>query len=330
VTPIPKAARDASGLERRWVPFPDGRSALRALFERAAARSDGSILLPAYVGWSPREGSGVFDPVDELGLPHAFYRVDRALRIDLDSLARELERRPAALVLIHYFGTVDPAAAEAARRAHAAGIPVIEDEAHALLTDLVSGICGRLGDACIASLKKLLPVDGGGGMLVNASDSAFCEALDDLDDAASGASPFGFDLATMARARQRNAARLSGLLAPLSGRIDVLRAPAAGEIPQTLPVIVRDADRDELYERMNAAGFGVVSLYHTMVEAIPRDEFPDSYELARTIMNLPVHQEADEESLAALVTELDRLTAEPAQRQAPSAPRRRPASRGAS
>jgi dTDP-4-amino-4,6-dideoxygalactose transaminase len=327
VTPIPKAARDASALERRWVPYPDGRSALRALFERAAAGSEGAILLPSYIGWSPREGSGVFDPIEALGLPYAFYRIDSALRIDPDHLLRELEHRPAALVLIHYFGMVDPAAAEAARRARAAGIAVIEDEAHALLTDLVSGTCGRFGDACIASLKKLLPVDRGGGVIVNASGSALCEGL---DDAGSGASPFGFDLATMARARQRNAALLSGLLAPLSGRIEVLRAPAADEVPQTLPVLVREADRDELYERMNAAGFGVVSLYHTMVEAIPRDEFPESYELARTIMNLPVHQEADEESLVALVGELDRLTAELGPRPPATAPPGRPASRGAS
>ena len=59
---------------------------------------------------------------------------------------------------------------------------------------------------------------------------------------------------------------------------------------------------------MNAAGFGVVSLYHTLIDQIPRDEFPDSVELSRTILNLPVHHEADTDSLAALVAELDRLT----------------------
>ena len=52
-------------------------------------------------------------------------------------------------------------------------------------------------------------------------------------------------------------------------------------------MIVREANRDELYERMNAAGFGVVSLYHTLIEQIPRDEFPESFELSRTILNLP-------------------------------------------
>jgi len=305
VTPIPKAARDPSGLERRWVPFPDGRSALRALLECAAVPSGGRVLLPAYVGWSPREGSGVFDPIEALGLPYGFYRLDSSLRIDLDHLARELDGGAAALVLIHYFGLVDPAAAEAARMARQRGIAVIEDEAHALLTDLLFGSCGRLGDACIASLKKLLPVQGGGA-LVNPSGSELFGSL----EGAPGGSPFEFDLVTVARARQRNATSLAAALEPLAGRVDVLRLAGADEVPQTLPVIVRSAPRDELYERMNAAGFGVVSLYHTMVEAIPRDDFPESFELARTIMNLPVHQQADEESLTALVAELDRLTRE--------------------
>ena len=44
------------------------------------------VLLPAYVGWSAKEGSGVFDPVDELGVPYAFYRLDDRLRIDLYGL----------------------------------------------------------------------------------------------------------------------------------------------------------------------------------------------------------------------------------------------------
>jgi dTDP-4-amino-4,6-dideoxygalactose transaminase len=305
VTAIPKAARDAAGLERAWVGFPAGRAALRALFERAAAGPGGAILLPAYVGWSPREGSGVFDPVAALGLAHRFYRLDEELRIDLDDLRARLDERPAVLLLIHYFGFVDPQAERAAQLAAEAGVTVIEDEAHALLTDLVGGACGRLGDACIGSLHKLLPVAEGGGALINPAGR---EAFADLEGDGGGPSPFGFDLAAIAAARRRNAAELATLLEPLAGRVDVLRRPTGGEVPQTLPVIVREANRDELYERMNAAGFGVVSLYHTLIEQIPRDEFPDSIELSRKILNLPVHQEADADSLAALVAELDRLT----------------------
>ena len=305
MTAIPKAARDAAGLERAWVGFPAGRVALRALFERAGGDRGGAILLPAYVGWSPREGSGVFDPVAELGLPHSFYRLDERLRIDLDDLRARLDERPAVLLLIHYFGLVDPQAERAAQLAAEAGVTVIEDEAHALLTDLVGGACGRLGDACIASLHKLLPVSDGGGALINPAGR---EVFSGLEGSAGVPSPFEFDLAAIAATRRRNAAELVALLEPLAGRVDVLREPGEGEVPQTLPVIVREANRDELYERMNAAGFGVVSLYHTLIEQIPRDEFPASFELSRTILNLPVHQEADAESLAALVAELDELT----------------------
>ena len=209
------------------------------------------------------------------------------------------------MLLIHYFGFVDPGAERAAQLAAEAGVTVIEDEAHALLTDLVGGACGRLGGACIASLHKLLPVSGGGGALINAAGR---EQFGGLAGVAGTPSPFESDLAAIAAARRRNAAELVALLEPLAGRVDVLRAPAESEVPQTLPVIIREANRDELYERMNAAGFGVVSLYHTLIEQIPRDEFPESFELSRTILNLPVHHQADAGSLAALVAELDRLT----------------------
>lgn len=55
---------------------------------------------------------------------------------------------------------------------------------------------------------------------------------------------------------------------------------------------------------MNEAGFGVVSLYHTMIDAISDRDFPDSHRLARTIFNLPVHPDATPAALAAMVDRL--------------------------
>jgi dTDP-4-amino-4,6-dideoxygalactose transaminase len=304
MTRIPKVAQDAAPFERRFLAFESARAAMGA-FLRTVCRAGGrGILLPSYIGWSPREGSGVLDPVRELGIPYTFYRLDADLRIDLDDLARRLEETaPEVLLLIHYFGYADPAYADCVALARSRGVIVLEDEAHAMLTDLIGGRTGRLGDAALFSLHKLLPVASGGGLLLNPSTTRGRDL-----GGINGPHPWQFDLAELSRRRRLNAVLLEQLLEPLAGRVDILWRLGEGVVPQTLPVRIRVGTRDQLYEDMNRAGFGVVSLYHTLIAELPREAHADILALSRCIMNLPVHQGADEPALTAMVAELDRLT----------------------
>jgi dTDP-4-amino-4,6-dideoxygalactose transaminase len=57
---------------------------------------------------------------------------------------------------------------------------------------------------------------------------------------------------------------------------------------------------------MNAAGFGVVSLYHTLISQVPPQSFPAAVRVSRRILNLPVHQDISHEALEAMVSELAR------------------------
>ncbi|HEY1813795.1 MAG TPA: DegT/DnrJ/EryC1/StrS family aminotransferase [Kofleriaceae bacterium] len=301
---IAKVARDAAPHHRPFIAFPSARAAFRA-FLAAVDPSRVGVLLPAYIGWSPREGSGVFDPIQELDEPFWFYRVDMNLHVDVDHLVTQLDlHRPRVLLVIHYFGYPDPAYLRVAGLARARGVIILEDEAHAMFTDVVGGVTGRLGAASIVSLHKLLPVETGGGLFVNRDGREVCSALVGPSEPA----PWSFDLAALAARRRHNAELLRERLGALRGRVDVLWDLPPNVVPQTLPVAVRVGSRDVLYERMNAAGFGVVSLYHTMIDAITRDEFPISYELARTMMNLPVHQEATDQELERMIDALDRFT----------------------
>ena len=94
--------------------FVNARSAWKAFLAAMHFQPCETVLLPAYIGWSAREGSGVFDPVAEMVLPSVFYRLDARLRIDLDHLERCLQAgHVKVLLLIHYFGYVDPGYAEA-------------------------------------------------------------------------------------------------------------------------------------------------------------------------------------------------------------------------
>jgi hypothetical protein len=57
---------------------------------------------------------------------------------------------------------------------------------------------------------------------------------------------------------------------------------------------------------MNSKGYGVVTLYHTLIDQISCEEHPQAHALARSILNLPVHQDADPDKMRLLADELVR------------------------
>ena len=238
----------------------------------------------------------------ELGLPCAFYGVDETLSLDLDDLGRQLSAvRARVVVLIHYFGRVDPRFAEAAALARSHGALVLEDSAHALFTDQVGGICGGEGEATIFSLHKMLPVSTGGMLLWRPGAPLPDPAEGDTSDVAL---PWSYDLQGIARQRIEDAEALRELLRPLAGEVDPLWDEVApGTVLQTFPVIVRRRSRDQLYFAMNEAGFGVVSLYHTLIDQLRTGgAFP--LRVAGAALNLPVHQDATGAELGRMVEAL--------------------------
>ena len=294
------AIRPAPG--RSFEPHPNARGALRHYLRECRLGRGEAILLPAYVGWSPREGSGIFDPICELGLDYAFYRLDGSLGIDLDSLRQAMAHAHArVLLLVHYFGHVDPAYADAVSLARGAGLRIIEDEAHAMLSDLVGAACGRRGDACLYSLHKLLPMNTGGMLVRNTIEAGPGRP----GPAENAGALWRHDLAAIAASRRRNAQRLYGLLGEMREDLEPLWGPPAeGEVPQTLPVRLLHAHRDAVYHDLNGAGFGVVSLYHTLIDPLSSHAFPEAHRLSRRILNLPVHQDILPEQLDALAAYL--------------------------
>lgn len=301
---MPKLASDGTAYRRRALQYGSGREAIATFARAAGAKPGDTVLCPAYVGWSPREGSGVLDPLTSLGLRVGFFRVGADLNVDLGDLESCLKsERPSGVIIIHFFGHVDPNYAQVVHLIRDAGAWCLEDEAHALFTDLVAGASGRLGDASVLSLHKMLPVHGGGALLINTASNLSLEGLDAPDVAASML--WGHDLAAIAEQRRRNSAALAEMLKPLAGRVDSLWSESPeGEVLQTYPVILRDANRDYVYETMNRSGYGVVSLYHTLVEGIRPKDYPLSHALSRSILNLPVHQDLRTQHLADLIAQL--------------------------
>jgi dTDP-4-amino-4,6-dideoxygalactose transaminase len=301
---ISKIATDRTRFTRSFQWFTSARSALKALLAFQQLRSDEVVLLPAYVGWSPREGSGVFDPIKELGLAYAFYRIDDRLNIDLEHLERLLRgSRVRIVILVHYFGRVDARAVEAAALARQSGAFVIEDSAHAMLSDLVTGAAGCIGDASIFSLHKLLPVSGGGLLMLNGT--APPQLVGPAGDRCVDNLPWNFDLRAISNKRCANLERLQELVDDCGDAEPLWGRWPANCVPQTFPVLVNADVRDRVYREMNASGYGVVSLYHTLIDAIAQDQFPASHEVSRRILNLPVHQDVDAGALPGLIRELE-------------------------
>jgi dTDP-4-amino-4,6-dideoxygalactose transaminase len=298
---ITKKAEIANKCLRRVMFYENARTGFRTFLQAAFRGRSGKVLLPAYIGWSPKEGSGVFDPVAELGMDYAFYRMTERLHIDMEDVAKCFKENDIVLaVLIHYFGYVDPAYEDFIKAAHDAEAVVLEDEAHSMLSDIIGGICGRAGEACIYSLHKLLPMNSGGALVLNNDGGRLL--IEVQSETRKGEVYWDYDLLAIAERRRKNALVLSQALQQLAGEVELLwPVMNDGIVPQTLPVFIKNVSRDRLYETMNSHGYGVVSLYHTLVEQIKRKEFPTSHELSHKIMNLPVHQDVGRKELNGLV-----------------------------
>jgi dTDP-4-amino-4,6-dideoxygalactose transaminase len=303
---IEKTAVEYTHYWRPSFPFSSARRAFQVLLELLGMTSKDKILLPAYIGWSSKEGSGVFDPILLTGVSVGFYRMTRTLEIDMADLESKLKRPDVkVLVLIHYFGFPDKNAMLAAELAGRRGILVLEDEAHAMYSDWVGGCCGRWGDFCILSLHKMLPSRDGGLLVINHPNDQ-----PDLISRMSGSdriaplatNPLQYDLAGISAKRCENYGTLGKLMVPLCETFEPLRGELPeGVVPQTFPIIVKKGSRDQLYHSLNARGYGVVSLYHTLISQIDSETYADSHWLSQRVCNLPIHQDVTADALERMV-----------------------------
>ena len=297
-TSISKTATSSDAFLEPALFYRSARDGMQDFLTNSLKSPDDGVLLPAYIGWSQREGSGVFDPIRNLGARHGFYGLNADLTVDLE----ELERRIVAdsyrvLLVIHYFGRTDPNIAVIRNIADRRGVLLVEDLAHGFFSARRGGTAGRYGHVRLFSLHKMFPF-ADGGMVTYEAPSFVTGQKGNAPELA--AQLLSYNWSMIAKARRRNFLILSERLCalPECGNAFVLLWPELDEYdtPQTLPVRILKANRDQIYEHMNSEGFGMVSLYHTLIDEV-RSEFDDLMELSHQIINFPVHQDI---TLAAL------------------------------
>jgi len=144
-------------------PFPDvlgtfmGRDAFALAVSSLGLGVDDTVLLPAYLC---RE---VLKPF--LGKTQVeFYDLGSDLTVDPEKIKLKLSKgNIKLLVIINYFGFLQPYRKEIKTLCADKGTVLLEDCAHSLLTEG----SGEVGDLSIYSFRKLLPVPDGGGLKMN-------------------------------------------------------------------------------------------------------------------------------------------------------------------
>lgn len=259
------------------------------------------IFIPGYIGWSPKEGSGIFDPINSISnLTRHYYLMTKNLYIDIDYLQKNIQEH-SILLVVNYFGFRDPYLEEIIKFAHEKGCVVIEDNAHGFYT---YHLTRKLeSDFSFFSLHKMFPFEKGGSFILNNNkyrNLPFTGVTSPLNN------PYQYDIYSIAQKRKENFKLLYSLLEehseflrPLKSTKDILN-----NVPQTFPIVLLQGDRNLVYEKMNSMGYGVVSLYHTLIDELQNEKYAEAVFLSKNIMNLPLHQDVNSLEYSKMISTL--------------------------
>lgn len=305
---IEKTAKKIDNYKRKTIFYKSAREGFSKILKFLKNKyGDYTLLLPAYIGYSPNEGSGIYDPVVENEISHTFYSVNEDINVDINDYKNKLSsvKGQAVILLVHYFGYVDLNIKEIVRLARENNAIIIEDCAHALYTDYIDKSCGIYSDVSIYSLHKMLPYEDGGMVRINNSETIQLEQTDYYYNV------LEYDLNRIAEERKKNAEIIEKELKGVQG-IKIIRKTTSykNETPQTYPILILKSDKNEFYHKLNEKGFGVVSLYHTMIKDLQKEKYRVANNLGTKILNLPVHQDANKEALKEMCKEIKRLLGE--------------------
>lgn len=278
------------------------RIGFRSILENIGIGSDDTILMPAYIGITDREGSGVMDPVEAVLAKMEFYPVDDRLAGDTGFIRKRLsEGGVKALLVIHYFGIAQNDMNLFRGLCDQHNVILVEDCAHAWRSTLDGAPLGSYGEYSFGSIHKYLAACDGGfaqwredrefeSSLAPEEEISF-ESLVDFTAA---------DYPAIADIRLDNYRHLANRLGNQEGIEIMFPELAPGIIPLNFPLLVTGMAREKLYFKLIDCGFTLIALYYRLIPQIDVARFPVSHRLSNSILNLPVHQDTT-------VTELDAL-----------------------
>ena len=266
------------------------------------------ILLPSYIGYSPKDGSGVYDPVAQVqGLKYEFYHVDLMLQIDMASVRTALESikgQSFVLLRMDYYGFTDSNAEALYQLVHEYGGYVLEDNAHSIPDS--RDIFGFWSDAVFYAMHKFLPLPKGGMLMLRHHDVRGLELTGGLAPEVNS-NLWEYDFSEIARIRRRNFESLEECCKQYAHHFTSMRTLQSDETttPYSFPVILKHDDRFSLYNFLNEHGYGVTCLYYSIIEQIPTSVYPESEYLSNHILNFSIHQDVDAREYPAMLALID-------------------------
>jgi dTDP-4-amino-4,6-dideoxygalactose transaminase len=140
--------------------FALGRDALLSAVIKIGLKPGDCIIVPAYICYS------TIKPLEDNGFVVEYVDINEKMELVTEPLVKSIKKNKAKLILVvHYFGfLVDLTEVLAISKKY--GLFVIEDCAHSFLSGKKYQNQKILGDAAIFSVRKTLPVNGGGVLCI--------------------------------------------------------------------------------------------------------------------------------------------------------------------
>jgi hypothetical protein len=262
---------------------------------------DAVLLVPAYIGWSPNEGSGLMDPIVDSQVRYNFYPVSEKLLPITESLNQEImKHRKVKLLLVHYFGMRSILHDSTLEIINSKGHGIIEDWAHDLsrFFEPRNYLCEDHFE--LFSIHKWTASHAGGlvrgQVQLLSSVNPRGASVDDLSIFVAS------DISEITNIRWRNYLHIDRRLADSSKLQRFWSSTQDVSCPLNFPIVLNSvSDRSELYSLLISKGLKPTSLYHKLTQYLDAEKFPSAYRLADTILNLPVHQDCSIQDIDELV-----------------------------
>jgi dTDP-4-amino-4,6-dideoxygalactose transaminase len=290
---ITKEPHSKIGFQKNHLFTKSARNAFLRIL-RKMRDNNRTLLLPAYIGINNYEGSGVFDVVTISRIPYKFYELNTTFSPDLNSLEIEPEKKY-CLLLIHYFGFAPDNFAYIDSVCKDKGILLIEDCAHTLTGTFKGQKLGSYGQFAFHSIHKILPTDDGGILVDNTGINNFNFSPD--DEGIKMETIAFYALAKHEEISQRRIENYNLYLKLLEkAEIIELLHPVLEEgiVPLNFPILIKNGQREKLYFELEKAGIVTCALYYQLIPQLSKSEFPISFTLSESILNLPVHQDTED------------------------------------
>lgn len=264
--------------------------------------SKAKILLPSYIGITDREGSGIYDPVVNVGIEHDFYLLNDNLTISITVLERCLIKNDYSLILlVHYFGFKIRNIEEIIKLCGKYNVIVVEDCAHLYNYNLYDySDAGTLGDFTFYSLHKNFPFKAGGILVQNnlnikSPDYSVIKLRHNLSSAL-----IKYDVKAIADRRRENYTSLDNLIIDIPG-VKALRIMTETDIPHNYPIIIENSLREKIYFWLMNKKVPLIALYYRLIDPLQEEKYLSMQNISDDILNLPIHQDIDTEDIIHIV-----------------------------